>query len=403
MSEETLRKIYEEGYFDDIRPYKDEEVQPVLKGLLSDPETGPMFAGLLRQIGADPEALSHLKTLREVKEHAIAPVLRDLMSKTSFSVTSSGKSGLDATGTKKYTFVSNHRDIILDSALLNLILLDAGMPMPEIAIGDNLLLMPWIRQVVRLAGAFIVKRSVGVREMLTESKRLSSYMRQNITEGHASQWIAQREGRAKDWNDRTQASVLKMLDMSSEGGQSISGSLMELNIVPVAFSYEYDPCDYLKALELLQKARGTYRKEHKISDLLSMKTGLMGYKGRVHIAICDPINDLLGQKEEELAGLPKNDQLRLIAELIDDNIFGHYRFYPSNYIAYDLLHGANGNSNLYSKRERLQFELYLEDQLDKLREFKEAKGERDFLYMRLLEMYAYPLKNHKELKRRSGK
>ena len=392
----------EEGYFDDIRPIKDEEVQATVRELLADPEAGSMLRHLIKESGLEESRISEIDSVQGLKGGAIAPALRVLLSKTAFSYTSSGKSGLDGTGKTKYTFITNHRDIILDSAILNLVMLDAGMPMSEIAIGDNLLLRPWIRQVVRLAGAFIVKRSVGVREMLSESKKLSTYMRRNIEEGRTSQWIAQREGRAKDSDDRTQQSVLKMLAMSAEGGESPLEALLALNVVPVAFSYEYDPCDYLKALELLQKARGTYKKEEKISDLLSMQTGLTGFKGRIHVAIGDPLSALVDGRKEEIEALPKNDQYRAIAEIIDENLFAHYRFYPCNYIAYDLLHGGRLGEGLYSKRERLKFELYLEDQLDKLRDFKEAKGEREFLHRKLLEMYSNPLKNSRELKKAKG-
>ncbi len=387
----------EDGYFDDIRPFEDSEVPGVVHSLLSNPEAGAFLSQLLKKTG-EVDDLGKISSIKDVKKSAMAPILRDLLSKSAFSYTSSGKSGLDQTGRTKYTFISNHRDIILDSALLNLVLMEAGLPLPEIAIGDNLLLRPWIRDVVRLAGAFIVKRSVGVREMIEESRRLSLYMRRNIAEGRASQWIAQREGRAKDGNDRTQQSVLKMLAMSAPEGETPVRALRALNLVPVAFSYEYDPCDYLKALELLQKARGTYKKEEKISDLLSMQTGLTGYKGRIHVAIGEPLCNLLEGKETELSALSKNDQYRAVAEMIDEVVFARYRFYPCNYIAYDLLHGSVSGDGLYSKRERLKFELYLEDRLDMLREFKEAKGERDFLYTKLLEMYANPLKNHLEHK-----
>ena len=385
----------EDGYFDDIRPFEDSEVPGAVRSLLSDPETRALLSWL-RKKTLEEDDLGKISSVKEFKIEVLEPILRDLLSKSAFSYSSSGKSSLDQTGKTKYTFISNHRDIILDSAILNLVLWEAGLPLPEIAIGDNLLLRPWIREVVRLSGAFIVKRSVGVRDMIAESRRLSLYMRRNITEGRSSQWIAQREGRAKDGDDRTQQSVLKMLAMSAPEGETPVGALKALNLVPVAFSYEYDPCDYLKALELLQKARGTYRKEEKISDLLSMKTGLTGYKGRIHVAIGESIGELLDQHEAELSGRSKNDQFRAVAEMIDEAIFARYRFYPCNYIAYDLLHGTVRREGLYSKRERLKFELYLEDRLDMLREFKETKGERDFLYTKLLEMYANPLKNHLE-------
>ena len=399
---QTPQTMMEDISYDDIRPYRDDEVQAAATALLDDPEAGSLLRMLLAEAGIDDSALVGLTRVQDFKAWVVAPVLRKLVDKSAFSLTSSGKSSLDETGATKYTFVSNHRDIILDSALLNLVLLEAGMPMPEIAIGDNLLLRPWIRDVVRLSGAFIVKRSVGVKEMLSESAKLSGYMRRNITEGRASQWIAQREGRAKDSNDRTQPSVLKMLAMSGEKGEDIFRNLAALNIVPVAFSYEYDPCDYLKALELLQKARGTYKKEEKISDILSMQTGLTGKKGRIHLAIGSPIGERLRELSSESASLPRNEALKVVARIIDESIHEKYRFYPGNYAAYDLLHGGALPEGLYSKRERLQFELYLEDQLDKLREFKEAKGEREFLYAKLLEMYSNPLKNHLELKKKKG-
>lgn len=393
---------YDERYFEEIRPFYDSEVPEVVERLLQDPEASKLLSYLLGDRLDEAKHQTKCATVSAVKSGVIAPLLKELLSKTSFSYTSSGKSTLDKTGKEKYTFVSNHRDIILDSAILNLVLLEAGMPMPEIAIGDNLLLKPWIRDAVRLSGAFIVKRSPSVREMLEESKHLSAYMRRNIVEGRASQWIAQREGRAKDSDDRTQQSVLKMLTMSGDVGSDITESLSELNIVPVAFSYEYDPCDYLKALELLQKARGTYRKEKKISDILSMKTGLMGQKGRIHVAIGTPLSRLLDAHRELLAHQPRNESLRTICEIIDDEIFARYRFYPCNYVAYDLLHGGHLGEGLYSNRERITFELYIEDRLDLLREWSETRGERDFLYSKLLEMYSNPLKNHLELKKRKG-
>ncbi len=372
-------------YYDSIRPANNDEVQPMIQRLLADSEASGIAEHLAHDLSN--KDLSNIHTVEAFKKEVVAPMLAKLLEQTAFSVTSSGKSTMRANGDKVYTYISNHRDIILDPAILNLVCVEAGLDIPEIAIGDNLILRPWISDMVRLCGSFLVKRSPKVREMLIESKRLSDYMRRNIKEKRSSQWIAQREGRAKDCNDRTQPSLLKMLAMGSEE-KDLPKNLAELNLVPVTISYEYDPCDYLKALELLQKEKGTYSKEKKISDLLSMRTGLLGKKGRIHCAFSEPISSF---DDVITPGMTKNEQLTAIAEKIDEQIFLHYRFYPNNYIAYDLTHGGNRFSDLYSKRQQLEFLLYIEDQLDKL---PDARADRDFLHKKMVEMYAMPLLNN---------
>lgn len=361
----------------------------MVQRLLQDPEVQPLITRLADH--AKPELLKQVDSVLDFKKLVVSPALTKLLKQTAFSVTSSGKSALrhqrQDGKSQKYTYISNHRDIILDPAILNNVCYEGGLDIPEIAIGDNLMLRPWIQDLVRLCGSFLVKRSPKMREMLVEAKRLSDYMRRNIREGRASQWIAQREGRAKDANDFTQPSMLKMLAMGSDE-KDLGKNLTELNPVPVTLSYEYDPCDYLKALELLQKKKGTYSKENKISDLLSMRTGLMGKKGRIHCALSEPITTFEDVITPEMN---KNEQLDAIAGKINEQIFLHYRFYPNNYVAYDLVHGGNRFSELYSKRQRLEFELYIEDQLDKL---PEVRSDRDFLHQKMLEMYANPLLNN---------
>lgn len=372
-------------YYDSIRTAHDEEVRPMIQRLLNDLEAKPLVGMMVE--GISPETLNSIETTRDFKEKVVSPALAKLLKQTAFSVTSSGKSALRSNANTKYTYISNHRDIVLDPAILCNICLESGLDIPEIAIGDNLLLQPWIKDLVRLSGSFIVKRSPKVREMITESKRLSDYMRRNIQEDRSSQWIAQREGRAKDCNDRTQPALLKMLTMGSDE-KDLGKNLAGLNIVPVTITYEYDPCDYLKALELLQKAKGTYRKENKISDLLSMRTGLFGKKGRIHCAFSEPIS---GFEDVVTPDMNKNEQLSAIAEKVDHQIFLHYRFYPNNYVAYDLTHGGTHFSDMYSRRQRLEFELYIEDQLDKL---PVPRSDREFLHQKMLEMYANPLLNN---------
>lgn len=384
-----LQNEFPSGYFDSIRPAFDHEVQELLPKILANPEIQEFIHSFLNGEASKEIDLTKIERIEDFKLKVVSPILLKLLAKTSFSLTSSGKSQLDKSGRTKYTYISNHRDIILDSAILNHICSEAGVDLPQIAIGDNLLLKPWIHHLVRLCDSFIVKRSPKVREMLIESKRLSDYMRNNIVSGNASQWIAQREGRAKNACDKTQTALLKMLTMSSKE-PNVLLNIKELNIVPVAFSYEYDPCDYLKALELLQKELGTYSKEHKISDLLSMKTGLMGYKGRIHCSIGTPLFKL--DEQVDIKELSKSDQLTAIANLIDEQIFKHYRFYPNNYIAYDTLYGGKlFGEKMYSSKEKEQFNSYIENQLDKLEGVEEHRG---FLRNKMMEMYSTPLRNH---------
>lgn len=244
---------------------------------------------------------------------------------------------------RNYTFVSNHRDIVLDPGFLSVGLLDNHFPTTvEIAIGDNLLIFPWIKKLVRINKAFIVQRALSMRQMLESSARMSRYIHFAITQKKENVWIAQREGRAKDSNDRTQDSVLKMLAMAGEG--DVIDRLKELNIVPTALSYEYDPCDYLKAQEMQQKRDIEGFKKSQEDDLNNMQTGIFGYKGRVHFQTAPCINEEL----EALRGLPKTEVFSRISELIDVHIHRNYRIYPGNYVACDLLEGGQTFASHYT-------------------------------------------------------
>lgn len=286
----------------------------------------------------------------------------------------------------RYTFISNHRDIVLDSALLDKLLIDAGFNTTcEIAIGDNLLKLPWVKDLVRVNKSFIVERALSMREMLMASKRLSEYMHFVIAEKNDNVWIAQREGRAKDSNDRTQEAILKMMVMGGDG--SIIDRLKQLHLVPLAISYEYDPCDYLKAAELQARRDNPSWQKGPMDDVTSMQTGIMGYKGYIHYQCADCIDSYL---DTIPADTPKTELFRLIADHIDRQIFAGYRLYPNNYVALDLLHGDSAHADHYTAEDKAQFEAYLKDQLDKI----EMEG-KDNAYLReqMLKMYANPAIN----------
>lgn len=286
----------------------------------------------------------------------------------------------------RYTFISNHRDIVLDSALLDKLLIDAGFNTTcEIAIGDNLLKLPWVKDLVRVNKSFIVERALSMREMLMASKRLSEYMHFVIAEKNDNVWIAQREGRAKDSNDRTQEAILKMMVMGGEG--SIIDRLKQLHLVPLAISYEYDPCDYLKAAELQARRDNPCWQKGPMDDVTSMQTGIMGYKGHIHYQCADCIDSYL---DTIPAGTPKTELFRLIADHIDRQIFAGYRLYPNNYVALDLLHGDSAHADHYTAEDKAQFEVYLKGQLDKI----EMEGKDDaYLREQMLKMYANPAIN----------
>jgi len=286
----------------------------------------------------------------------------------------------------RYTFISNHRDIVLDSALLDKLLIDAGFNTTcEIAIGDNLLKLPWVKDLVRVNKSFIVERALSMREMLMASKRLSEYMHFVITEKNDNVWIAQREGRAKDSNDRTQEAILKMMVMGGEG--SIIDRLKQLHLVPLAISYEYDPCDYLKAAELQARRDNPSWQKGPMDDVTSMQTGIMGYKGYIHYQCADCIDSYL---DTIPADTPKTELFRLIADHIDRQIFAGYRLYPNNYVALDLLHGDSAHADHYTAEDKAQFEAYLKGQLDKI----EMEGKDDaYLREQMLKMYANPAIN----------
>ena len=250
----------------------------------------------------------------------------------------------------------------------------------------HLLIYPWIKKLVRVNKSFIVQRALTMRQMLESSARMSRYMHYTISEKNQSIWIAQREGRAKDSNDRTQDSVLKMLAMGGEG--DLIDRLMEMNIAPLAISYEYDPCDFLKAQEFQLKRDIEGYKKTTQDDLINMQTGLFGYKGRVHFQVAPCLNDDLQGLDRSL---PKPDLFARISACLDRRIHRNYRIYPGNYVAYDWLNGTTEFVSNYTEEEKQQFMNYIEQQLAKI---KIPNKDEDFLREKLLLMYSNPLVNY---------
>ena len=376
--------------YDSIRPYEPEELPEVYERLIADEQFKAVVGKVFPQVPFEALAakLKQCKTNLDFQIAFCYPFLKDLLSKASKGC-DIDISAID--NTRRYTFVSNHRDIVLDSALLDVMLIEADFKTTcEIAIGDNLLAAPWIENLVRVNKSFIVKRSAGIREMLVNSRTMAEYMHLVINDKHDNIWIAQREGRAKDSDDRTQESIVKMMAMGGEG--TVTERLQQLHIVPVAISYEYDPCDWLKAQEFQLKRDVEGWKKTKADDVLSMQTGIMGYKGHIHYHCAPCIDDFLASLPEDT---PKADIFRIIAEHIDKGIHANYRLYANNYIAIDMLEGGNRLAEHYTPEDKAKFEMYLAGQLDKI---VIPNKDEAFLKDCMLKMYANPAINKLKIK-----
>lgn len=372
--------------FDAIRPFEPEELPAAYDRLVANPQFRAVVGMLYPQVPFEAleKKMRACNTSMEFQLAFCYDFLEMLMAKASLGL----DINVDAIDvSKRFTFVSNHRDIVLDSALLDKLLVDAGFKTTcEIAIGDNLLSLPWVKDLVRINKSFIVERSLQPREMLLASKRLSEYMHFVIQEKNDNVWIAQREGRAKDSDDRTQPAILKMMAMGGTG--TPSERLQQLHIVPLSISYEFDPCDFLKAREFQLRRDNPEWKKGKNDDVVSMQTGIMGFKGHVHYHCAPCIDEYLQQMP---ADTPKTEFFDIVAAHIDSEIHRNYRLYPSNYIAADMLDGTSfAKEGKYTEADRQQFEAYLQGQLNKI---DLADKDIPFLRERMLTMYANPLRN----------
>ena len=375
--------------FDAIRPFEPEELPEVFERLLGNAQFAQVVAYVFKDVPFDmlAQKMRACKTNLEFQVAFCYPFIKGLLQKASLGC----DMNVDAIDMeKRYTFVSNHRDIVLDSALLDVLLVDAGCKTTcEIAIGDNLLSLPWVKDLVRINKSFIVERSVSLRQMLLSSTRLSDYMHLVIAQKHDNVWIAQREGRAKDSNDRTQESIIKMMVMGGEG--TLVERLKGLHIVPLAISYEYDPCDFLKAQEFQLKRDIADWKKGPMDDVVSMQTGIMGYKGHIHYDAAPCIDAWLDTLDPDM---PKADFFKAVATHIDEEVFRRYRLYPSNYVALDELEGITAHADRYTAEQKAQFDGYIAQQMAKI---QLPDKDEAFLRERLLTMYANPARNQEQL------
>lgn len=373
--------------FDEIRPYDPEELPAVFQELTADPEFQAVASHVMPGVPYQHlcQQLQGCHTSLEVQKTFFYPLLHELLARCSKGFR------LDSTQLQQHevphTFITNHRDIVLDSAFLSIALIDNGFNNTvEIAIGDNLLIRPWIKQLVRINKSFIVQRAVGIRQMLASSARLSRYMHYAIAQKGENIWIAQREGRAKDSNDRTQDAILKMMAMGGEG--TPLDRLKALRLTPVALSYEYDPCDWLKAKEFQQKRDVEGFKKSPEDDLMNMKTGIFGFKGRICFRMANCINDWLDTLP---ADLPKGEFYTEVAQHIDREIHRNYELYAINYVAADLLQGTNDFYRHYTPEEKQAFADYIESRVELV---DLEHPDKAFLRERMLTMYANPVFNH---------
>jgi len=372
--------------FDDIRPFDDSEVKHYL-GLLLEDEN---FENILKFVFKDQSkvdqakfAIANIQTVKDLQLKFMYKLIEDLiLKKSTDGLSSSGLDRLDKN--TSYLFISNHRDIILDSAIMNFLIVLEGMNTTEIAIGNNLLIEKWIEYAVKLNRAFVVRRNLPVRELLMASKKLSEYIRRDITLKNTSVWIAQREGRTKDGNDKTQQALLKMLNLSNT--KEVCEGFKELKIVPLSISYEIEPCGLSKVAELYKKQTEGFEKTQE-DDLRSMGEGLIRPKGRVHFGFGEPINARLDQIGNEE---PIQNQIEKVAEIIDDQIYTNFKLWPNNYIAEDILNNTSNNLDQYTAAQFDHFAAMLDEAVQTI------PGDKAVIRNMFLQMYVNPIINKRK-------
>ena len=368
--------------FDDIRPYNDSEVHPALERIVAN----PLLSNIAKYLfpGKDENLFKQLllscNTKDDFQIKVMSGVVEKILADTSKGLTYEGLEYFD--GGAKHLIVSNHRDIVLDSAIIQLILFRHDVPRTEIAVGDNLITSSFIEDITRCNRMIKVIRSSSPREVYTTSKVLSEYMRYRVSNQISSIWIAQRNGRTKDGIDVTEQGLLKMFDMSGSG--DFVKDFNEFSIMPASISYEYEPCDILKAIELYITRRQKYVKAEG-EDLNSILTGIMQPKGRIHIQFNEPLTE---EEVNAAAELDKNERFKALGIAMDRKIIANYKLWPNNYIAYDMLNGEGRFADKYTAEEKVAFEGYLNAIMQKVDKMEVDKAELKEI---LLGIYANPV------------
>ena len=372
--------------FEDIRPYFDEEIPSAMNRIAND-NFFPILASYVfpdAPLETVRQQIKSINSIRSFQSAIMTEMNKQIIDKTMTNFTYSGLENIDSK--KSYLFIANHRDIVMDSSLMQYVLFTNGLETSEITFGANLMQNQLIIDIGKSNKMFKVERpSSNIKEFYKSSLKLSEYIRYTICEKEHSVWIAQRNGRTKDGMDLTDQGIIKMFGMSNKTDQV--QALADLNILPVSISYEWEPCDILKALELYQKKDGQAYAKKPGEDITSILTGMTQFKGRVHLEFCKPlkydeINDCLIHNS--------CDFNKLVASLIDSRIQSSYCLYPNNYIAYDMLHQTCIYSHFYSRKEYLDFVRHLKE----LNKYSEDL-EMDILLDIFLRIYANPLNYQK--------
>jgi 1-acyl-sn-glycerol-3-phosphate acyltransferase len=374
--------------FDAIRPFYDSEINEALLNVIHHPMMKALMNFSFPELADDvwKEQLRKTHSIRDFQCNFIYHSVKKVLEKSSEGLTTSGFENLEPN--TSYLFISNHRDILLDTTLLNTALFEHSLVMTASAIGDNLVKKPFLKTLAKLNRNFLVQRGLTPREMLQSSKLLSEYIGNLLLHENRSVWIAQREGRTKDGNDATNPGVLKMLGMGSDE-KNLMDYFKKIKIVPVSISYEYDPTDALKMPQLMAEANNEIYIKEKNEDFMNILSGAMGQKKRIHIHVGKfldaEIDTIIAENDNT------NKQILALAQVIDDSILSNYKLWPTNYIAYDIVHKTNAYAHLYTENEKSLFERRLEMRID---------GENPVAKQGFLAMYANPVVN--QLKYKNG-
>ncbi len=379
----TISDFAKEFNFDLLRPYYDSESGEVMKRIAQYESYHKAMAYLWPEMSKEAviEKALNTKSPYEFQTGYMRDAIWKIVDTTSAGLTWSGLENLDRD--KAYLYIANHRDILLDSAILQIILDREEFETSEITFGSNLMDQGFITDFGRMNRMFTVKREGTAKELYDISRQLSAYIRHTIIDKNASVWIAQRNGRTKDGNDTTQTGLLKMLNMS--GDKNFKKSFSDLNIVPLTISFEYEPCDTLKTQELYLSSLHSKYVKAPGEDLASILTGIKQPKGKIHVAFGKPIKEELDAIEK--ASDNENEKIKALTQVIDKQIYQNYKLNAVNYIAYDQLHNTNIFESNYTKEDKQSFVKYASQQI------KNLSGEEDVLRNILLRLYANPVIN----------